>query len=252
MLSTLNSHPKDEAISFVEEGHFYHVNDKSFISVTTVIHKFFPHFDADKIIGKMMKSPKFNKGPYAGMTPEKIKAKWEHDRDEAANLGTLMHHDIELFLNGESPKNPNSIEFKYFMDFYHEVIEGKYTPYRTEWMIYSKDGIAGSIDCVITNEHQELILLDWKRSKEIKMDNPFEKGTGPFKYLDNCNYNHYTLQLNIYRHILETEYNKKVIAMFNVVLHPNNDSYLLYQIDRVEFSHKVWAILSNTAKSSHV
>lgn len=248
MLSCKNPHPKDEHIIFEEEGHIYHVNNKVYVSVTTVIHKFFPEFNANLIISKMMASSKFNTGPYAGMTPQQIKDQWEQNRVEAANSGTLMHLDIESFLNGEEVKNPNTVEFKYFMDFYHEVIEGKYIPYRTEWMIYSKDGVAGSIDCVLVNEHGELILLDWKRSKEIKMTNPYEKGIGPFKYLDNCNYNHYTLQLNIYRHILETEYNKTVIAMFNVVLHPNNDSYLLYQIEEIKISDKVWQQLISVNK----
>jgi ATP-dependent exoDNAse (exonuclease V) beta subunit len=246
MLSQLNSNSKDKDISFIEEGHVYNVNGKVFISVTTVIHKFFPHFNADKVIYNMMRNPKFKTGPYAKMTPTQIKDKWEHDREEAANLGTLMHNDIELFINGETPKNPDSVEFKYFMEFYHEVIEGNYKPYRTEWMIYSSNGIAGSIDCVLINEYNELILLDWKRSKEIKMSNPYEKGIGPFKNLDNCNYNHYTLQLNIYRHILETEYNQTVIAMFNVVLHPNNDSYILYQIDRLDISDGLWQSLNPT------
>ena len=41
------------------------------------------------------------------------------------------------------------------------------TAYRTEWMILGKDEwLAGSIDFVAQGQHGELILIDWKRSKD--------------------------------------------------------------------------------------
>ena len=240
MLAKRNSHPRDSLISFVEETHVYTVDGKKYKSVTTVIHDFFPKFDADHIIDKMMRSSNFWSGKYRGMTKREIKDQWEHNRVEAANAGTNLHKDIENFINGDLPENPDSTEFIYFLNFWHEIVIENFKPYRTEWIIHSKDGIAGSIDCVLVNEDDELVLLDWKRSKEIKMTNQWEKGYGPFKHFDNCNYNHYTLQLNIYRHILESEYSKKVIGMFNVVLHPNADNYQLIEIKEINVK-SFWA-----------
>lgn len=237
MLSQLNKHIRDSHIVFQEAEHIYHVNGKQHMSVTTLIHQFFPHFNADKVITNMMRSPKFKFGPYAGMTPQAIKDKWENEKNIASSLGTSLHKDIELYINGETPSEPNRIEFKYFLDFWFDVVYGRLKPYRTEWMIYSKDGVAGSIDCVLVDDDGDLVLIDWKRSKEIKMSNTYERGYGPFRNLDNCNYNHYTLQLNIYRHILETEYNHTVIGMFNVILHPNNDSYVIFDINRMDMNN---------------
>ena len=56
-LSKKNCHPRDKQIVFDEGPHIYYINgDPSFTSVTTWLGKHFPHFDADKVIEKMMKS----------------------------------------------------------------------------------------------------------------------------------------------------------------------------------------------------
>jgi catalase len=76
------------------------------------------------------------------------------------------------------------------------------------------------------------MIVDWKRSKEIKKTNRWQHGKSIFQHLEDCNYIHYTLQLNIYRHILETKYNKKIIDMFLVVCHP---TYTTSEIHPIKF-----------------
>lgn len=229
MLANLNKHPRDDFISFTEEGHIYTlIKGDSIvhpISVTTLIHKYFPHFDADSVIDKILKNPK---PKYMGKTKAQIMKEWDDSRDSASRLGTLMHADIERYLNNDPPLDPNTTEFGYFLNFWSDF-KSKYPtfkPYRTEWIVYDEDkNLSGSIDCVLANDEGDIILIDWKRSKEIKSFNSFEKGYIPFDKLDNCNYNHYTLQLNIYRHLLESKYNRKIIFMMLVILHPNNIGY---------------------------
>ena len=72
-----------------------------------------------------------------------------------------------------------------------------------------------------------------KRAKEIKYSNSWEKGIGPLSNIDNCNYWHYILQLNVYRMIIEKYYNKEVSEMFLVILHPDQDSYIKIIVPRV-------------------
>ena len=68
-LQKKNGHPRDAHITFEEEGHAYTIDGSTdFTSVTTWIHSLFPHFDADKIIEKMMASPKWPNSKYFGMT----------------------------------------------------------------------------------------------------------------------------------------------------------------------------------------
>jgi hypothetical protein len=68
-------------------------------------------------------------------------------------------------------------------------------------------------------------IYDWKRTKEIKMENSFQSGLGPLSHFPDCNYWQYTLQLNLYRWILEHNYGLKITELALVVLHPQNASY---------------------------
>jgi hypothetical protein len=40
--------------------------------------------------------------------------------------------------------------------------------------------------------------------------------------MEDCNYSHYSLQLNVYRRILQEKYNMKITKLALVVLHPDN------------------------------
>lgn len=226
MLAKSNPHPRDDFILFEEKGHTYTFlpTGAQFTSITTLIHKYFPKFDDDKVIDKMMKSPKWPSSPYFGKTKEQIKEQWRTTGAEAAALGTQMHASIEDFFNSKLTEMPNTYEFNLFLKFWDNFKETNksYRPFRTEWIVYDeKNKVAGTIDFVLANENGDLILLDWKRSKEIKYENSFSKGFPPIAHLQDCNFNHYCLQLNLYRHILETKYNKKVLGMFLAVFHPN-------------------------------
>lgn len=246
-LSDKNHHPRDGTISSEEKSHVYMIhgiNSKP-KSVTTLIHDYFPVFDADKVLKKMESSGSLESPKYAGKTPKQIKREWKKSGKEASQLGTKMHKCIEQYINKERVDEPDTKEFLMFLSFWKEFGE-KYPflePYRTEWIVYDEDiPLAGSIDCVLENKNGELVILDWKRSKEIKMSNRYEKGFGIFSEYDNCNYSHYTLQLNIYRTILERKYKKRVAHMLLVVLHPNQDSYICLNVDRIDLGEK-WNLL---------
>ncbi len=233
-LAEQNPHERDSHISFDEGPHIYTIDGISnFKSVTTWNHSHFPHFNAPKIIQKMMKSPKWPESEYYGMTSKEIQAKWRKNGKEAAIAGTKMHYDIECFYNNESVEN-NSTEFNYFKSF-HDKIGKTMIPYRTEWMIYDKKlQLAGSIDMIYKDkEDDSLIIYDWKRCKEIKKTNNFETATTEcIEHLPNSNFWHYSLQLNTYKAILEKNYGKRVKGMYLVCLHPNNknNSWLRYEV----------------------
>jgi len=87
----------------------------------------------------------------------------------------------------------------------------------------------GSVDMLFKDPIVDngLIIMDWKRSKEIKMSSAYGKGTNPLTaQLDDCNYNHYSLQLTIYKQILEQYYGYTITGCYIVVLHPNQSEYL--------------------------
>lgn len=233
-LSEKNPHERDLRIKFEEEGHKYTIDGEcgKYTSVTTIVHRQFEQFDADKIIDKMMASPKWPQNKkYFGKTKEEIKKMWDDNRDEAATAGTKMHYDIECYYNN-CPNDNDSIEYGYFKHFlkYTEQLVGDevLTPYRTEWTVFDEDlQLAGSIDMCFIKGDGTIAIYDWKRSREIKKSSWFIKFSHNkvLSHIPDLNYWHYSLQLNIYKGILERKYNLKVSDMYLVCLHPNHKDY---------------------------
>jgi hypothetical protein len=182
-----------------------------------------------------------------------IKQLWNENGKEASGKGTMLHKRIELFYNDEyqpseypsedpseypseypsekPSEDPIAKEFSYFLAF-NKTIKDRLEPYRTEWSIFRKElNLAGQLDMLykIKDEYGAdtgtFALYDWKRSKEIKMENSYEKGLGILSHLDHCNYVHYSIQLNIYKRLLETLYDIHVAEMCLVILHPDNESF---------------------------
>lgn len=228
-LEIKNAHERDQNIVFDEEPHIYYINGSNDnISITTFIHKMFPEFDADNVIDKMMIGKNWKNSKYYGMTKDEIKKQWDDNRISSSTAGTKMHRDIELFYNN-IPVNNDSIEYRYFNNFLNDYPNLK--AYRTEWIVYDKKyKFAGSIDMVFVNENDELLIYDWKRCKNITKENGFENGYPPVDHLPHSNFWHYSLQLNMYKMILEKNYNKKIIGLFLLCLHPDNSNYLRFEV----------------------
>lgn len=238
-LQERHKHPRDDRISFQDEGHVYTVDGVpgKYTSVTTLVHKFFPHFDADKVIQKLVQNAK---SAYFGRDPQAIKDEWAAATDQ----GSRLHEQIEVFFDelaqagGVVPYTvPPSIEFWYFTNFFREHVQGKLRPYRTEWYVFDEDiGVCGSIDMVfvLEDDPSKMLIYDWKRSKEIRKSNRFEKGLGAMSHLESCNFNHYSLQLNTYKYILENKYGAEVVGMFLVVLHPNHRDYQRIEVPQMD------------------
>ena len=245
-LAVKHAHPRDARITFDEPTHTYAIDGsrEGYISCTTFIHTFFDHFDADAVIAKMRKSRKWPESKYYGMTDEEIKAGWDKNRDEASSAGTRMHLDIEHWYNCEPIGNlaPDAwepqagTEWDYFQAFERKWrIPQGFEPLRTEWLVFKEDiKLAGSIDMVFKKPDGTLAIYDWKRAKEIRYENVWQSGLPPLDHLPDTNYWHYSIQLNIYRIVLEEKYGATVSEMALVVLLPNNHSFRVIRVNRME------------------
>jgi predicted RecB family nuclease len=65
----------------------------------------------------------------------------------------------------------------------------------------------------------------------LKTENRFQSGLGPVAHLPDSNYWHYTLQLNVYRYILQKHYGYEVSELALVVLHPDNSSWRVSKLN---------------------
>ena len=229
-LEKLNSHPRDIHIRFEEEGHKYFIDDDdNYISGTTFIHKLFPVFNPQLVAEKIKLTNK--KEEYKNMTVEEIVDYWKQNGIDASAAGTTTHLNIELYSNGVAVDD-NSEEFKMFLQFRKDYPYLK--PYRTEWTIYDRKlRLAGSIDMVyIDTRDNSYHIYDWKRAKEFKTPDRYtDMGYPPVNNLPNVNRYHYFLQLNLYKYILEKNYNIKIKSLFLCRFHPNSKTYELLQCD---------------------
>ena len=246
-LAVVNVHERDARIQFNEEEHSYAIDGtkKGWVSCTQFLHNFFGHFDPDATIKKMMSSPNWIKSKYFGKTAEEIKGEWNASGAEASAAGTRMHLDIEHFYNSselsvDSMKRddnwePNlSDEWTMFMK-YQDKIGSNMAPFRTEWLVFYEDiKVAGSIDMLYKKQDGKFAIYDWKRAKEIKVENKYQSGLGPVAHLPDTNYWHYSLQLNVYRMILKLNYNMDVDELALVILHPINKNWRVVKVNIME------------------
>ena len=87
-----------------------------------------------------------------------------------------------------------------------------------------EERLAGSIDFVAQAADGTFLIIDWKRSKNLqsKFSNDFQRMKSPLSHLDDCAGNHYSLQLNVYKYLLEKYYSVSVSRMLIVCAHPDS------------------------------
>lgn len=232
------------SLGFDEEAHIYakdETGNATYISVTTLIERFFP-FDLKRYIER--------KAQEEDRTEEDVFDEYVLMRDEAAAKGTELHEQIENFLKG-SEYDYESIEFNLFLEFYKNELEtSDLIFYDAEKMIFSdKYNVAGTIDCLFKKlNKEEFVILDWKRSKNLTIDGlPKKFGFGyalsEINHLDNSSYYRYCLQQNIYKLIAENEYSMKVSSMWLIVLHDVFPTY--YKIKVPDLTREAKIILNS-------
>jgi len=201
-------------IIFKAEDHSYHSLDPNekidWIGATTFVSFFKEKFDADT---QSVKSAKNKKSKWYGLSPDQIKEHWNNESERARNAGTFYHNQresdiLELDTIQHSGRNIPVIRpiyvdgIKYAPD--QQLTEGIYP----EHFVYLKSvGVCGQSDRVEVVK-DVINVVDYKTNKEIKLEGfknwqgSTKKMLGPCAALDDCNFNHYALQLSLYMYIM--------------------------------------------------
>ena len=155
---------------------------------------------------------------------EHVRSVWTRN----ATLGTCMHERIEHFYEGRMTRGElearNEPELGQFLRWHDEwLVPRGFVPFRMELRVFDEAmRVCGSIDALF--QHRDtgaLIMVDWKRSKEISRTAYGGKtGRGPLAGLPDCNFTKYTMQQNLYRHMLHAHTSLRLTAMYLLICHP--------------------------------
>ena len=166
--------------------------------------------------------------PYFNNTKDKSKK-----ITEAMKNGTKIHKDIENYY-AKGIINNDSKEFGLFQQFIkdHDYL----VPYRTEWLVYDeKIKLSGTIDMVYKNKDDSYSIYDWKCTN----------------YLNDNDKRRYSLQLNLYKKIIESNYGLKIKHLF--LLQLNSKEYRIIEIDdKVMTDSKLHGLNNNPDFISYV
>ncbi len=201
---------KDPSFIFNESAHTYHFEGVKYDSVTTFLKRFKIPFDREYWAGK--------KASELGVDISEIKNDWQNKADVANELGTKVHKWIEEFWAGENPAMPEEEDVRERVQKFLELHSERFldlVPLQPELKVFSKKWrLAGTVDqpfLMWDKKQNKLLFLigDWKTNKDFKHDKHpkgrFKKLLHPFADLYENSHNEYSIQISLYRLIIEEE-----------------------------------------------
>lgn len=198
---------RNNDIYLKEDTHEYLLNSQEqivFTSCTTFVKYFFEPFDRIGIANNLVSSyPN-----YLGMDPQDLVRNWE----QTAIKGTEVHKELENYILHNV--KPTSLKALSGYEWYKKNIEILALEVFPEVILFSKElRLAGTADLILFNNYDNTCeIYDWKTSKKVE-SNSYNNKMGvatATQHLMDCNLNHYSLQLSLYRYILEKYYNVEV------------------------------------------
>lgn len=197
-------------LKFRASDHKYESDDHTdWTSVTRFVSQFHEEFDALNVAYKVSEN---KKSKWYGLAPDEIVDIWQREAKRSTELGDWYHNQRESDLLMFDTIHRHNKELPIIRPIYdgeikiapdQRLIDGVYP----EHMVYMNSiKLCGQSDLVeVVNG--EVHITDYKTNKEIKkegfaMRGKTKKMLHPLEHLDDCNFNHYSLQLSLYMYII--------------------------------------------------
>lgn len=230
---------KFNCYTFYESEHKYYWYDKPVkTSVTQFIDQFFEPFDKMGVSEKYAKKHK--------LTQEEVLADWEKKGNIASLSGTIIHKYLEDYARGKvfdidyQPAIKLGLEnevrervshlIKQAKQFHDDTLN-KLIPIQMEYTVGIDDIIAGNIDLLCWNiKAGEFQIWDYKNLKEFKSFHiNKKKALKEFNQYDDCHLTHYSIQLNLYKCMLERKLGIKVGGCYLVHFSNTENNYAIHE-----------------------
>ena len=202
------------AVTFQAENHKYQSLDPDdrieWTSVTSFVAMFKQKFDP---VSQSIKSSQNKRSTWYGMDPKEIQAHWTSETDRAITAGSWYHYQRESDLMSIDTLQRQGINIPIIKPIWEGTVKRAPVQRLTEGIypehfVYLKSaGVCGQSDRVEVIK-DTIDIIDYKSNKEIKLtsfvnwEGKSVKMSGPCSHLDDCNFNHYALQLSIYMYII--------------------------------------------------
>lgn len=228
---------KFNEVAFKREDHSYEVikTGQKMISVTQIIDKYKPIFDEKGYIIKAI-AKRDNK------TVNEIYQQWENKKNKSLIKGTYIHNFLEDLVNDKKIMLNNDVEILNYFNkasrVFINILQNLTGTLVTEVLVYNIDlGIAGQIDLLEVLPDGSLNIYDYKTNEKINFTSKYKtKMLKELNYLYDCEFTHYSLQLNTYRYLLEKA-GYKVNGMF--LIHIEDDKDTIHEVIRDEQSVEI-------------
>lgn len=176
-----------------------------------------------------------------GMTKQEVLDMWKHNNEFACNMGTDVHMAAELSWQHKLYDIDPSVEhFKTFREMrekfykFYNFAKDVLIPIKNELVVYDKElKVCGTIDFLCYRPIDDsFIIVDWKTNKNLTR-NSFKKYDKvlkqwkptmmlePFDDLEECHLSEYSMQLSLYKLILERNTSIKISELILVHMDPN-------------------------------
>jgi hypothetical protein len=231
-------------VTFYDEPHEYYINGKKLISVTTLIHTYQEEFNEE--YWSEYKGNQFN------IKPQEIVRAWKFINKKGTIKGSAIHDYTEnLFQNKEFeyPKELILNEFgfdpiwneyqttKKHVDKFYKDVHDRLIPIKTEFVVYDKESlIGGMLDMIFYNvKANEFQIYDWKTNKDFTNEMKSRHLLNDLYMLEDCDLEIYSLQLELYKQIIEKNIPIKLGKSYIVWFSHNNDNYKIIETKDRQF-----------------
>lgn len=233
-------------IHFVESEHRYFIDNEPAheLSVTRLIKRFKREFQKEAMAKRVA-----NK---LGVSVQQVLADWEMNGLYSTTIGTMFHRYVESFYKKQKIESNLSdfeklgfdertkikenlpIMVKYFQNFYNRHPE--YKCVKNEFVVGDLEDtkICGTADMLCLNPKGNLEIFDFKTNKKINTTSKYAKLFYPFDDMDECEFNEYTIQLNVYKYFIEKYTDLKVDGLKLVWIQPTNDNFELIELPSIQ------------------
>ena len=247
-------------VEYHDEPHKYYLDGQQLISVTTILHRYQEEFQED--YWSRYKAEEYS------LTQKEVLRAWEFINKKGTMKGSIVHDYAEnLFLNkvfpypeqwildefGFDPIIEEYKDSKSHVDKFYKDVQGKLIPIRTEMIVYDRESlIGGMLDMLFYNVRKKCFQIwDWKTNKKFTEELIDKNGvatknkntiagrndrlSGILSGIPDNDMEIYSLQLAMYKHIIEKNTGIKLGDSYIVWFSHNNDSYEIMKTKDREF-----------------